>query len=115
MRASAPRSLLDWLRDETHGISVFLKDHPPTAYLREVLADRRFLAAARHAFLIRRPGEIAASSYALDSGMNPGGWDGAVCRYRRLRLGGPRNRRTGRWPFDFRAVDHSGWPGIHRA
>ena len=66
----SPWSLLDWLRDETHGMSVFLKDHPPTAYLREVLADRRFLAVTRHAFLIRRPEEIAASSYALDSGMN---------------------------------------------
>ena len=66
----SPRSLLDWLRDETHGMSVFLKDHPPAAYLREVLADRRFLALTRHAFLIRRPEEIAASSYALDSGMN---------------------------------------------
>jgi Sulfotransferase domain len=31
----------------------------------EVLADRRFLATARHAFLIRRPEEIAASYYAL--------------------------------------------------
>ena len=42
-------------------MSVFLKDHPPTTYLRDVLADRRFLAEARHAFLIRRPEEIAAS------------------------------------------------------
>ena len=40
---------------------VFLKDHRATAYLSEVLADRRFLAEARHAFLIRRPEEIAAS------------------------------------------------------
>jgi hypothetical protein len=31
----------------------------------EVLADRGFLAEARHAFLIRRPEEIAASYYAL--------------------------------------------------
>ena len=31
----------------------------------EVLADRRFLAGARHAFLIRGPEEIAASYYAL--------------------------------------------------
>jgi hypothetical protein len=30
-----------------------------------VLADRRFLAEARHAFLIRRPEEIAASLYAV--------------------------------------------------
>jgi hypothetical protein len=49
---------------------VFLKDHPPTAFVRDVLAERRFLAEARHAFLIRRPEEIAASSYALDPGMN---------------------------------------------
>lgn len=58
-------SLLAWLRDETHDMRVFLKDHPPAAYVRDVLADRRFLAEARHAFLIRRPEEIAASSYAL--------------------------------------------------
>jgi hypothetical protein len=61
----SPLSLLAWLRDETHDMRVFLKDHPPTAYVREVLADRRFLAEARHAFLIRRPEEIAASSYAV--------------------------------------------------
>jgi hypothetical protein len=30
----------------------------------DVLADRRFLAETRHAFLIRRPEEIAASYYA---------------------------------------------------
>ena len=63
-------SLLAWLRDETHNVRVFLKDHPPTAYVRDVLADRRFLAEARHAFLIRRPEEIAASSYALHPGMD---------------------------------------------
>ena len=66
----SPLSLLAWLRDETHDMRVFLKDHPPTAYVREVLADRRFLAEARHAFLIRRPEEIAASSYALYPSMN---------------------------------------------
>ena len=49
---------------------VFLKDHPPAAYVRDVLADRRFLAEARHAFLIHRPEEIAASSYAPHPGMN---------------------------------------------
>ena len=59
------QSLLAWLRDETRDIRVFLKDHPPTACVQDVLADRRFLAEARHAFLIRRPEEIAASSYAL--------------------------------------------------
>jgi len=66
----SPLSLLAWLRDETHHMRVFLKDHPPTAYVRDVLADRRFLAETRHAFLIRRPEQIAASSYALYPGMN---------------------------------------------
>jgi sulfotransferase family protein len=36
----------------------------------EVLADRQFLAEGRHAFLIRRPEEIAASYYALFPDMN---------------------------------------------
>jgi len=62
---NSAQSLLAWLRDETQHMRVFLKDHPPTAYVRDVLADRRFLAETRHAFLIRRPEEIAASSYAL--------------------------------------------------
>ena len=47
----SPLLLLDWLREETHGINVFVKDHPPAAYLREVLAGRRFLAVARHGLL----------------------------------------------------------------
>ncbi len=64
------QALLDWLLDETHDIRVFLKDHPPTYYLPDVLADRRFLAEIRHAFLIRRPEEIAASSYALSPKTN---------------------------------------------
>jgi len=63
-------SLLAWLRNETQNMNVFLKDHPPTAYVRDILADRRFLAEGQHAFLIRRPEEIAASCYALDPGMN---------------------------------------------
>ncbi len=66
----SPVSLLAWLREETQNLRVFLKDHPPTAYVRDVLADRRFLAEARHAFLIRRPEEIAASSYALSPRLN---------------------------------------------
>ena len=60
----SPASLLAWLRGEKGNVNVFLKDtadHP----LDEVLADRRFLAGTRHAFLIRRPEEIAASYYAL--------------------------------------------------
>ena len=43
---------------------MFLKDTMDHQH-DEVLADRRFLAEARHAFLIRRPEEIAASYYAL--------------------------------------------------
>jgi hypothetical protein len=43
---------------------VFLKDTMDHQH-DEVLADRPFLAEARHAFLIRRPEEIAASYYAL--------------------------------------------------
>jgi hypothetical protein len=56
--------LLAWLRGETHGRDVFFKDTMDHQH-DEVLADRLFLAEARHAFLIRRPEEIAASYYAL--------------------------------------------------
>jgi hypothetical protein len=66
----SPQSLLAWLLDETHNMSVFVKDHPPTFYLPDVLADQRFLAEVRHAFLIRRPEEIAASVNALSTSMS---------------------------------------------
>ena len=56
--------LLAWLRAGAHGRDVFLKDTMDHQH-DEVLADRRFLAGTRHAFLIRRPEEIAASYYAL--------------------------------------------------
>src|SRR5271170_3380508 len=49
----SPAQLLAWLRGEAHERDVFFKetmDHQPD----EVLADRPFLAGARHAFLIRR-------------------------------------------------------------
>jgi hypothetical protein len=49
--------LLAWLRSEAHGRDVFLKDTMDHQH-DEVLADRRFLAEARHAFLIRRPEEL---------------------------------------------------------
>jgi hypothetical protein len=58
-------SLLAWLRDETHGLGVFLKETADDRVRDVVLADRRFLAEAHHAFLIRRPDEIAASLYAV--------------------------------------------------
>ena len=61
----SPVALLDSLRDQTHGIDVFLKDTPDRRH-QELLADRRFLAEAQHAFLIRRPDEIAASFYAVE-------------------------------------------------
>ena len=60
----SPASLLDWLCEQTQDTSVFLKDTGDHHH-RDVLADRRFLVRARHAFLIRRPDEIAASYYAL--------------------------------------------------
>jgi hypothetical protein len=65
----SPVSLLGWLRDETRNVSVFLKD-TTDHHLRDVLAGRRFLAEARHAFLIRRPEEIAASYHALFPAMS---------------------------------------------
>ena len=61
-------SLLAWLVHETRGVTVFLKDTPNDRH-HEVLADRRFLAEARHAFLIRRPEEIAASFHAVEPRM----------------------------------------------
>jgi hypothetical protein len=64
-RFDSPVSLLVWLGDRTQDVNVFLKDTPDRRH-REVFADRRFLAEARHAFLIRRPEEIAASFYAVE-------------------------------------------------
>jgi hypothetical protein len=58
-----PASLLAWLRDGTRDVDVFLKETTDHRYA-EVLADKRLLAEARHAFLIRRPEEIAASYHA---------------------------------------------------
>src|SRR5580704_5471019 len=47
-------SLLEWLHDQMHDNRVFLKDTTDRRH-HAVLADRRLLAEARHAFLIRRP------------------------------------------------------------
>jgi len=68
---NSPVSLLAWLADQTHDFDVFVKDTPNRRH-HELLADRPFLAEAQHAFLIRRPEEIAASNYALHPGMNIG-------------------------------------------
>jgi hypothetical protein len=62
---TSPESLLGWLRDDTHERNVFLKETTERQVIAAVRADRRFLIEARHAFLIRRPEEIAASGYAL--------------------------------------------------
>lgn len=65
----SPPELLNWLAEDTSGRIVFLKEtaNPPVQAC--VLDDRRFLAEARHAFLIRRPEEIAASHFALEHDM----------------------------------------------
>ncbi len=68
-RFDSPGALLGWLRDQPRRQRVFVKettDH----HLRDVLRDQRFLAETRHAFLIRRPEEIAASIYALFPDLN---------------------------------------------
>jgi len=56
--------LLAWLRCQARDRDVFFKDTMDQQHY-EILADRAFLAEACHAFLIRRPEEIAASYYAL--------------------------------------------------
>ena len=65
----SPRQLLDWLLDDLHERTVFLKEtvNPPVQEI--VLDDRRVLAEVHHAFLIRRPSEVAASWYALEHDM----------------------------------------------
>lgn len=57
-----------WLRDETTDIGVFLKDTPNRRH-EWMLDDRAFLTGIRHAFLIRKPEEIAASFRAIESRM----------------------------------------------
>jgi hypothetical protein len=64
-----PASLIGWLLDGTRGRNVFVKETINRPVLDLVLADRRFLAEARHAFLVRRPEEIAASWYAIEQDM----------------------------------------------
>jgi len=61
-------ALLAWLVEQTHDFNVFVKDTTGRRH-HTVLADQRMLAEARHAFLIRCPEEIAASSYAVEPDM----------------------------------------------
>jgi adenylylsulfate kinase len=66
----SPRELLAWLvEEETGGRAVFLKETVNLPVQQCVVDDQRFLAEARHAFLIRRPEEIAASWFALEHDM----------------------------------------------
>lgn len=58
-------SLLTWLRDQTAGKAVFLKETTEPRVLKLVRADHRFLRETRFALLIRRPEEIAASLHAM--------------------------------------------------
>ncbi|MEM8923894.1 MAG: sulfotransferase family protein [Actinomycetota bacterium] len=60
-----PASLIEWLLDEADE-PVFLKETMSPLVVDLVLGHPRFLAEARHAFLIRRPEEIAASFLALE-------------------------------------------------
>jgi hypothetical protein len=55
--------------DDKSDCRVFLKETVNPPVQRSVVDDRRFLAEARHAFLIRRPEEIAASWFALEHDM----------------------------------------------
>src|SRR3954452_15725913 len=57
----SPTAFLPWLLGQMHDVDVFLKETADRRVLDVVLADRPLLAQARHAFLIRRPEEIAAS------------------------------------------------------
>ncbi len=65
----SPPELLTWLVDDTGGRRVFLKETVNPLVQAAVVGDRRFLAEARHGFLIRRPEEIAASWFALEHDM----------------------------------------------
>jgi hypothetical protein len=61
-------AFLAWLLDDTGDVHVFVKDTPNRRHDR-VFADRRFRSEVRHAFLIRRPEEIAASHRAVEPNM----------------------------------------------
>jgi hypothetical protein len=64
----SPPELLAWLVD-TSDRTVFLKETVNPPVQASVVDDQRFLAEARHGFLIRRPEEIAASWFALEHDM----------------------------------------------
>jgi hypothetical protein len=61
-------SFLAWLVEAADDRTVFLKDTPDHRH-RPLFDDRWFRSELRHAFLIRRPEEIAASFYAVEPAM----------------------------------------------
>src|ERR1700691_744409 len=61
---SDPGELITMLLGLAGTATVFFKETTDRRH-QAVLADRRFLTAATHTFLIRAPAEIAASCYAL--------------------------------------------------
>ncbi len=65
----SPPELIAWLVDDASDQTVFLKETVNPPVQAHVLDDQRFLAEVHHAFLIRRPEEIAASWYALEGDM----------------------------------------------
>lgn len=67
-RFESAESLVAWLLDETTE-SVFMKETCAGPVVDLACANPRFLAEAHHAFLIRRPEEIAASFFALEGDM----------------------------------------------
>jgi hypothetical protein len=68
-RFESPASLVTWLLDGTQQMNVFVKETVNRRVLDVVLAEPRFLADVRHAFLIRAPEEIAVSWYAFERDM----------------------------------------------
>ena len=67
-RFETPQSLVDWLLDETTD-TVFMKETLAPRVTEIVYSNGRFLSEIQHAFLIRRPEEIAASFFALEGDM----------------------------------------------
>jgi hypothetical protein len=65
----SPSQLLAWLINSTDDRYIFLKETVNPPVQATVVDDRRFLGEAHHAFLIRRPEEIAASWFALEHDM----------------------------------------------
>lgn len=67
-RFETPDSLVEWLLDGTTK-TVFLKETLPPPVVQLISSNHRFLTEVHHAFLIRRPEEIAASFFALEGDM----------------------------------------------